>query len=224
MSGATPAATALMDRLYRRQRFIYDLTRRYYLVGRDRLIAELAPGAGAVLEVGCGTGRNLVAMARRYPKARLYGVDVSTAMLDSAAAAIARRRLSARVHLRLADATTLDPQACFGVAAFDRIVFSYTLCMIPQWRVALELALARLAPGGQLHIAEFGAWPGAPGTIRAAFAAWLRAFHVHPIADLATALAALATDHRLTLRATPLAGGYALLATLARAAAAEDAA
>ena len=30
-----------MDRIYRRQRHVYDLTRKYYLLGRDRLIADL---------------------------------------------------------------------------------------------------------------------------------------------------------------------------------------
>ena len=32
-------ATRRMNRMYRRQRHIYDGTRRYYLLGRDRLIA-----------------------------------------------------------------------------------------------------------------------------------------------------------------------------------------
>ena len=57
-------ATRRMNRMYRRQRHIYDGTRRYYLLGRDRLIADLAPAAGAsVLEIGCGTGSNLVLAA-----------------------------------------------------------------------------------------------------------------------------------------------------------------
>ena len=34
-------ATSRMNRMYRRQRHIYDGTRRYYLLGRDRLIAGL---------------------------------------------------------------------------------------------------------------------------------------------------------------------------------------
>ena len=60
-----------MNRMYRWQRFIYDATRRYYLLGRDQLIAELAPGAGAaVLEIGCGTGRNLVQAARQLSDRR----------------------------------------------------------------------------------------------------------------------------------------------------------
>ena len=61
-------ATRRMNRMYRRQRHIYDGTRRYYLLGRDRLIANLGPNTGAdVLEIGCGTGRNLVHAARLFP-------------------------------------------------------------------------------------------------------------------------------------------------------------
>ena len=49
-----------LDRNYRYQRRVYDLTRRYYLLGRNRLIADLAPpDRGCVLEIGCGTARNL---------------------------------------------------------------------------------------------------------------------------------------------------------------------
>ena len=46
-----------MARMYRPQKYIYDLTRLYYLLGRDRLIAELnlRPGQ-SVLDIGCGTG------------------------------------------------------------------------------------------------------------------------------------------------------------------------
>ena len=55
------AGAALMDRLYRRQRHFYDVTRKHYLLGRDRLIDGLAPPSGGrVLEIGCGTARNLV--------------------------------------------------------------------------------------------------------------------------------------------------------------------
>ena len=68
-------AAAAMDRMYRHQRHVYDLTRKFYLFGRDRLIRQLAPPRGAhVCEIGCGTARNLIALARRYPAIRLYGM------------------------------------------------------------------------------------------------------------------------------------------------------
>ena len=65
-----------MDAIYAWQRHIYDATRKYFLFGRDQLIATLdVPDGGTVLEVGCGTGRNLIQAARRYPTARLFGLD-----------------------------------------------------------------------------------------------------------------------------------------------------
>ena len=79
------AAAALMDRLYRRQRHFYDVTRKYYLLGRDRLIEGLAPPPGSrVLEIGCGTARNLVAAAQAWPDAQFYGIDISAEMLATA--------------------------------------------------------------------------------------------------------------------------------------------
>jgi len=50
-----------MDRMYRHQRHIYDASRKFYLLGRDALITGLAPPkGGTILEIGCGTGRNLI--------------------------------------------------------------------------------------------------------------------------------------------------------------------
>ena len=105
-------AALLMDRMYRRQRHIYDLTRKFYLLGRDGAIASLKPGPGeTVLEIGCGTGRNLVAVARRFPQAKVFGLDVSSEMLASARAAIRRAGLEERIALAQGDATDFDPQA-----------------------------------------------------------------------------------------------------------------
>src|SRR6202043_2842845 len=99
-------ATRRMNRMYRWQRHIYDGTRRYYLLGRDRLIAGLQPAAGqSVLEIGCGTGRNLVLAALLYPDARFFGVDVSTEMLASATTAISQRGLTHRILVAHGDGT-----------------------------------------------------------------------------------------------------------------------
>ena len=95
MSAApSPEAHAgLMDRVYRRQRHVYDFTRKYYLFGRDRLIRDLALEPGeSLVEIGCGTARNLIAIARAYPGVRLYGLDASSAMLETARAQIRQGR------------------------------------------------------------------------------------------------------------------------------------
>ncbi len=106
------SAAEHMDSIYRVQRHFYDLTRKYYLLGRDRLINELRPPAGGnVLELGCGTGRNLVTAARRYPEARFHGVDISSMMLETAAAKVAAAALANRITLSPGDASTWSPPA-----------------------------------------------------------------------------------------------------------------
>ncbi len=176
---------ALMDRVYRRQRHIYDFTRKYYLFGRDRLIDEMAPKPGArIVEVGCGTARNLIRMAKRYPDARLFGLDASEAMLETAAQAIAKAGASGRIALAHGYAENLS-SALFGeTAPFDDIVFSYSLSMIPDWKESLRAARAALAPDGRIHIVDFGDLNGLVGPARAALLAWLGLFHVAPRAEL----------------------------------------
>jgi S-adenosylmethionine-diacylgycerolhomoserine-N-methlytransferase len=189
----TVEATHRMNRMYRRQRHIYDGTRRYYLLGRDQLIAGLQPAPGAnVLEIGCGTGRNLVLAARLYPDARFFGVDISTEMLTSAISAISRNGLSDHIRVKHGDATVFDPQALFGLPTFDHVMISYSLSMIPDWRRVLEAAAHRLKPGGRLHIVDFGNQERLPGIARALLLRWLKLFDVTPRDDLARVLSDMA--------------------------------
>src|ERR1700761_2812624 len=182
-------AAALMDDMYRRQRHIYDLSRKFYLLGRDEAIARLRPAPGdTVLEIGCGTGRNLVKLAQAYPEARLFGLDVSREMLATAAASIARAGLTSRITLAQADATAFDTQGLFGCASFERVMISYALSMIPPWREALAQALDVLAPGGLLEIVDFGDCAGLPSPFKAGLRRWLAAFGVTPCEHLSGAL------------------------------------
>ena len=176
---------ALMDRIYRRQRYIYDFTRKYYLFGRDRLIRNLAltPGARAI-EVGCGTARNLVKIAQAYPGAALFGLDASAEMLESSTASIRRAGLTGRVKLVQAYAEDLSPGLFGETAPFDAIVFSYSLSMIPDWRKALRAAHAALAPGGHIHVVDFGDLEGLGPVGARILRAWLRLFHVAPREEL----------------------------------------
>lgn len=189
---ATLAYAGLMDRIYRRQRHVYDLSRKYYLLGRDRLIEDLDPPAGGrVLEIGCGTARNLVAMARRHPAAPLFGIDLSREMLDTARRRLDREGLAGRIRLAHADATSFDPALLFGVPAFSRIFFSYTLSMIPEWERALARSVHWLQPGGELHLVDFGGQERLPRWFRGGLRRWLATFHVRPRDTLETALARL---------------------------------
>ncbi|TPI48322.1 class I SAM-dependent methyltransferase [Mesorhizobium sp. B2-9-1] len=209
-----PAGHAeLMDGVYRWQRHIYDLTRKYYLLGRDRLIDGLdVPQGGTVLELGCGTGRNIALAARRYPDARFFGLDISAEMLETASAAIAREGLAAKVSLARGDATDFDARALFGIAQFDRVFVSYSLSMIPSWEKTVSAALAALAPGGSLHVVDFGQQEGLPRWFRALLRGWLRKFHVAPRASLRDVLESESQRTGATFRFRTLYRGYAWLA------------
>jgi S-adenosylmethionine-diacylgycerolhomoserine-N-methlytransferase len=208
-------ATDRMNRMYRRQRHIYDGTRRYYLLGRDELIANLKPEAGAsVLEIGCGTGRNLVLAARLFPDARWFGIDVSTEMLTSAITTISRRGLTARIRVAHGDATAFDPQLLFGVPRFEHVMISYSLSMIPSWNRVLEAAIGRLKPGGRLHIVDFGRQERLPGMARALLLRWLRTFDVTPRDDLERVLSVMAGSSGADLKFERPFRGYAQYAVL----------
>ena len=126
-----------ITRYYRLHARIYDLTRWTFLWGREALVREIAASCTPtrILEVGCGTGKNLVQLGRAFPRARLWGLDLSGDML-----AMARKKLQ-----DLAPRLTLI-QAAYdrpvGEAhPFDLVVFSYALSMFnPGWEEALTAA------------------------------------------------------------------------------------
>ncbi|MBI1261325.1 MAG: methyltransferase domain-containing protein [Rhizobiales bacterium] len=202
--------SALMDSIYRNQRHIYDLTRRYYLLGRDHLIAELSPPAkGTVLEIGCGTGRNLIAALRHHSAADYFGMDISNEMLETAAASAARAGVADRIRFAQGDATCFDPQSAFGIETFDRVFMSYTISMIPVWKDAIADAMRHVKPGGSLHLVDFGQQERLPGWFRGLLFKWLDLFHVTPRADMRDVLAAEAERSGATLQFQSLYRGYA---------------
>ena len=176
---------ALMDQIYRHQRYIYDFTRKYYLFGRDRLIADLQLKPGArVIEVGCGTSRNLIRIGRAYPMAQLFGLDASAEMLLTSRKAIERAGLGGRTKLVQAYAENLTP-ALFGEQEpFDAAVFSYSLSMIPDWKQSLTAARAALGPGGKVHVVDFGDLQGLGKFGERILRGWLSLFHVAPREEL----------------------------------------
>jgi S-adenosylmethionine-diacylgycerolhomoserine-N-methlytransferase len=193
MAGSSHAA--LMDEVYRGQRHIYDLTRKYYLFGRDTLIEGLGAKAGMrVLEVACGTGRNLAKIGKAWPGARLFGLDISSEMLKSARAAV-----GTEARLAEGDACSFDPVAALGEPAFERIVLSYSLSMIPDWQGAFDHAAGLLAPGGELHVVDFGDLAGMPRPLARLLEGWLARFHVTPRAEMAAVATRIAAARGLSL-------------------------
>jgi len=144
-----------VERYYRLHAGIYDATRWSFLFGRNAIIeraATVQPRPTKILEIGCGTGRNLVALARRFPEARLTGVDLSDSML-----AIARRKTTGfgpRVTLL---------QRAYGPAlnvngGHDLVLCSYALTMFnPGYEQAVVAACRDLSADGCLALVDFHA-------------------------------------------------------------------
>lgn len=210
MLSAAPEHSALMDGVYRHQRHLYDFTRKFYLFGRDSLIRDLALApAERVVEVGCGTARNLIAMAHRYPQAHLYGLDASSEMLKTAAAAVARAGLTDRITLVHGLAEEMSPAMFDRDTVFDRVIFSYSLSMIPQWKQALVAGAGAVGKTGRIDIVDFGDFARLPRFAASLLRRWLSLFHVAPRSDFLNALESPGFSNAGILRIFP--GRYAFI-------------
>ena len=175
---AKPAGTGkptAIENYYRFHARVYDATRWTFLFGRTGILTEVAARAtpGRILEVGCGTGKNLANLGRQFPLATITGLDLSEQML-----AVARRKIagpSSRFNLlhRAYDAPLGDP------AGYDLVLFSYALSMFnPGFETAIQAAAADLAPGGIVAVVDFHA------TRFSWFERWMGVNHVRMNAQL----------------------------------------
>lgn len=138
---------------YRWHARIYDHTRWAFLFGREALVQKAVrhiPMPQRILEVGCGTGSNLVTLAHHFPKARIIGLDLSRDMLDRARLKV--RPLGGRVGLLH---RAYDAPAAVG-PKFDLIVLSYALTMInPGHDEVLRLCKKDLSERGMIAVVDF---------------------------------------------------------------------
>ncbi|MGP1674972.1 MAG: class I SAM-dependent methyltransferase [Candidatus Limnocylindrales bacterium] len=120
------------------------------LAALPQLVAELSRG-GRVVDVHCGGGRWLVAMARRFPALELVGVEFEADSVERARATVAAEGLSERIDIRAAKAT--EPGA---VGEYDLVYFQYALHQLDDAPQVLAAAWAALRPGGRLLVLD---WP-----------------------------------------------------------------
>ncbi len=202
-----------MDKMYRHQRYFYDLTRKYYLLGRDRLIREMRISDGDnVLEIGCGTARNLIILAQKYPNVNFYGLDASSEMLKTAQTKIDAKNIkNITLKTALADDFTFDKT--FELKdKFDVIFFSYAVSIIPPWRESIENALENLKSGKTLYIVDFYDQADLPEGFQKILKGWLKQFHVKYPKELLPFLESLERNNLGNLTVKQLYKRYSLIA------------
>lgn len=180
-TAAGERSRASVESYYRLHSKIYDVTRWTFLFGRNAILDEIAALArpARILEVGCGTGKNLAALARLFPQAEITGVDLSATMLD-----IARHKTAPfDTRVRLSHRSYAPDFAAPG--SFDLVLFSYALSMFnPGFEQAITAACGHLSLGGRLAVVDFHdtPWP--------LFAKWMSLNHVRMTGQLRPLLAA----------------------------------
>jgi malonyl-CoA O-methyltransferase len=127
-----------------------------------------------ILDLGCGTGHGALALARRWPKARVIAVDIAPGMMRE----LARHDPENRVERLGADAAALP----LPVASVDLV---FCNLMLP-WCEDLDTVFAEIArvlrPQGLFTFTTFG--PDTLGELRAAWREADNAVHVHPFTDM----------------------------------------
>ena len=141
-----------LQQYYKLHSRIYDATRWSFLFGRHTIVAQAAAITTPkhILEVGCGTGKNLACLANKFPEAQITGVDVSSDMLT-----VAKRKLApAGPRVRLLQQPY--PFSKPGGQKYDLILFAYALSMFnPGWEDAASAAIDELNEGGVLAVVDF---------------------------------------------------------------------
>lgn len=203
-----------LNNLYRFQRHFYDLTRRFFLFGRDELLRQMKVQPGErVLEVGCGTGRNLLKLSRLQPKANLFGLDAADEMVKTASAKFDAHDKAKEIILRQGLAEEFSFSKTFGQAAsFDKIFISYSLSMFSKWQEALRNTLENLKAGGDLYIVDFGDGKGLPGWVNRLRSWWLSLFKVYYRPEFLEFLKEMQTEGAGKYTVTAVGDNYAFIA------------
>ncbi len=200
-----------MDNMYRWTRHIYDLTRKYYLLGRDELIKHLDIKDGEnICEVGCGTARNLIKIASKYPNANYYGLDASDEMLKTAHINLGNAGAIDKIMLKQAYSQSFKPDELFNLSKpLDKIVFSYALSIIPPWKESIDHALELMPSGGEIHIVDFSSQDDLPKPFSKFVFWWLKMFHVYYKPEIMEYLISLESSGKGSLDVTYMYKKYA---------------
>jgi SAM-dependent methyltransferase len=91
---------------------------RKWIPAMPQVVAALEHG-GSALDVGCGSGRAVIAMAQAFPKARLFGYDGHAGSVERARANAKAAGVADRVTFDVVDCTNLPKAQWDFIATFD---------------------------------------------------------------------------------------------------------
>jgi ubiquinone/menaquinone biosynthesis C-methylase UbiE len=166
------ATTAPQDRrtsrvvepLFQLWSHVYDAKFFQQFYGRihDRILRDAPADLGAVLDVGTGTGELIVKLARKYPHARIAGIDISAAMLRQA-----RQKDFRGANVELVEASVYELP--FDDATFQLVTNTISSHFYRDFTAAASELARVAAPGARLAMASIGNGPlrflpGAVGT------------------------------------------------------------
>jgi len=136
----------MVEQAYDRWAPVYDLVfGGVFSKGRRAAIVATNNIGGRVLEVGIGTG---ISLPLYGPNVRIFGTDISEAMLKKAKQRVAELRLKNVEGLSVMDAEKLE----FPDNSFDVVMAQYVVTAVPNPEVALDEFARVLRPGGELII------------------------------------------------------------------------
>jgi phosphatidylethanolamine/phosphatidyl-N-methylethanolamine N-methyltransferase len=133
-----------VEQAYDRWAPVYDLIfGGVFREGRSAAIAATNRIGGHVLEVGVGTGISLPLYGSGV---RVFGTDISEAMLAKARLRVAQFELTNVEGLALMDAEKLE----FPDNSFDVVMAQYVVTAVPNPEIALDEFARVLRPGGEM--------------------------------------------------------------------------
>src|SRR6266481_1740726 len=131
----------MVEQAYDRWAPVYDLVfGEVFSKGRRAAILATNNIGGRVLEVGIGTG---ISLPLYGPNVRIFGTDISEAMLKKAKQRVAELRLKNVEGLAVMDAEKLE----FPDNSFDVVMAQYVVTAVPNPEAALDEFARVLRPG-----------------------------------------------------------------------------
>ena len=119
------------------------------LASVPELVVRLQPGA-RILDIHCGGGRWLIAMARRFAGTTLVGVEFEADSVERARANVSAAVLADRVTIEQGDVTSIGHEG-----EFDLAYFQYALHQLPDAPAALRSAWDAVGDRGWLVVLDW---------------------------------------------------------------------